>query len=329
MMDLRKLGLDGLTVSALGLGCMKLYDSSTDEIEPSKVIRYAIEHGINFLDTADVYAAGMHEKLLGKISAEGYRDKIILATKCGFAKSEKTSTSDLLVDASPKHIKEACDASLQRLGVEYIDLYYLHRASREVSIEDSVGALSDLVQAGKIRYIGLSEVTPKTLRLAHRVHPITALQSEYSLWQREPEKEILKTCRELGIGFVAFSPLGRGFLTGTIRDTSSLQPNDFRKKIPRFQEGNFQKNLILIDHLTDFAKKKNCTAAQLSLAWLLAQGEDIVPIPATRSVQRLQENIDSVSIKLTKEDLKEINQIIPIDAASGDRYTEYLQSQVI
>lgn len=328
-MEQRKLGKDGLVVSALGLGCMKLYDTSTDEIEPANVIRYAIEHGINFLDTADVYASGAHEKIIGKVLAEGYHDQVILASKCGFARNEKTSSQDLLVDASPKHIKESCDASLLRLGVDHIDLYYLHRASAEIPIEDSVGALSDLIQAGKVRYIGLSEVTPKTLRRAHQTHPITALQSEYSLWQREPEKEILKTCRELGIGFVAFSPLGRGFLTGTLRDTSSLQPSDFRKKMPRFEEGNFQKNLALVDQLADFAKKKNCTTAQLSLAWLLAQGKDIVPIPATRSISRLQENIDAAFIKLTSEDLEEIQQIFPIDAVSGERYTKHLQSQVI
>ena len=325
----RKLGTSGLEVSAIGLGCMKLYDSSADEIEPSKVIRYAIEHGVNFLDTADVYAGGEHEKLLGKVLSEGYRNQVTLATKCGFSKQAKGSAGELIVDASSHHIKEACDASLKRLGVEVIDLYYLHRADKNIPIEDSVGALSELITEGKIRHIGLSEVTPQTLQRAAKVHPITALQSEYSLWQREPEKEILATCKKLGIGFVPFSPLGRGFLTGAIRDTSSLNSNDFRKQIPRFQEENFQRNLNLVDKLAKFAKKKCCTPAQLALAWLLAQGGDIVPIPATRSIIRLQENMDSVHVGLSQEDLEEINQIIPVDAPAGDRYPEYLKAQVI
>lgn len=330
----RKLGNSELEVSAIGLGCMGMsmgYGTS-DDTASTKTLRYAIEEGINFLDTADVYGAGEvggfghNEILIGKVLAEGYRDKVVIASKCGFVprKDQSGGLSGIEINANPKHIKQACDESLKRLKLDYIDLYYLHRGDRNVPIEDSVGALSDLVKAGKVRYIGLSEVTDHTLNKAFKVHPITAVQSEYSLFHREPEKQVLPACRTLGVSFVPYSPLGRGFLSGKIRDVSSLEQNDFRRALPRFQDANFEKNLKIVDTLVALSNKKNCSPAQLALSWLLCQGNDIVPIPGTRSIDRLNENISATDISLTSKELEEINQLIPMEAVLGAQYPQYL-----
>ena len=285
------------------------------------MIHYAIEKGIIFLDTSDLYGDGHNEKLIGAALAGGLREKVVLATKCGFVGMGK-------VDGSAAHIKKACDASLKRLGVEVIDLYYLHRADKNVPIEESVGAFADLVKAGKIHHIGLSEVTAATLRRAAKVHPITALQSEYSLWERKPEIEILKTCRQLHIGFVPYSPLGRGFLSGKYRNTEKLAEHDFRRILPKFQGENLKHNLLIVDKLIEFAKHKQCTPAQLALAWLLAQGKDIVPIPGTRSIERLDENSGALNVHLSAVDLEEINQLIPSDAAIGKQYPDEFNFEV-
>ena len=332
----RKLGNSDLMVSALGLGCMGMsmgYGSS-DDASSMETLKFAIEHDINFLDTADIYGVGNkfwghNEILIGKVLAEGYRNKVVLATKCGFVQQkEGADIKGSGIDASPQYIKKACDESLKRLNIDVIDLYYLHRAEKTVPIEESVGALADLVKAGKVRYIGLSEVTETTLNKAAKVHPITALQSEYSLFHRKPEKGILATCRKLGASFVPYSPLGRGFLTGKVRDISTLEQGDFRRILPKYQDSNFQKNLSIVDTLVRLAKSKNCTPAQLALAWLLAQGEDIIPIPGTRSIERLKENIGAINLKLTDNDLKEINELIPIDAAAGEQYPEQFNLEV-
>jgi aryl-alcohol dehydrogenase-like predicted oxidoreductase len=318
----RKLGK--LEVSALGLGCMGMsmgYGKS-DDSQSIKTLHHAIDKGVTFLDTADVYGDGHNETLIGKALQHGLRDKVVLATKCGLVKLGS-------VDGSPTHIKKACDASLQRLGVEFVDLYYLHRADKNTPIEESMRALADLVKAGKIRHIGLSEVTTKTLRRAATVHAITALQSEYSLWHRKPEIEMLATCRELGIGFVPYSPLGRGFLTGKVRETASLEPDDFRRiYLPRFQDENLTHNLLIADHVVEFAERKKCTPAQLALAWLLAQGKDIVPIPGTRSMQRLDENLGALSVQLSAADLEEINHLIPMHAAAGAQYPDSFNLEI-
>lgn len=335
-MEKRKLGNSELMVSALGLGCMGMssgYGMSDDD-SSMKTLRYAIEQGINFIDTADQYGIGIkgwghNETLIGKVLAEGYRDKVILATKCGFvAPKEGSDITGVGLDATPEHIKKACDDSLKRLKVEVIDLYYLHRAQKHVPIEDSVGALSELVNAGKVRYIGLSEVTETTLTKAAKVHPITALQSEYSLFHRKPEKGIISVCRKLGISFVPYCPLGRGFLTGKYRDILSLQDGDYRRFLPRFIDDNYKQNIKIVDTIEQLAKHKNCTSAQLALAWLLAQGNDIIPIPGTRSIDRLNENLGSMNIKLTKAELEEINKLIPIDAVAGEQYPEQFNLEV-
>ena len=329
-MEKRKLGNSDLEVSAIGLGCMgmSMGYGATDDISSMKTLRYAIEHGINFLDTADMYGIagsggwGHNETLIGKVLAEGYRHKVIIATKCGFVqrKNADGGITGVEIDGTPQHIKSACDESLKRLNLEMIDLYYLHRGDRNVPIEDSVGALSELVKAGKVRHIGLSEVKEATLRKAAKVHPIAVLQSEYSLFHRKPEKAILPTCRTLGIGFVPYSPLGRGFLSGKIRDISVLDPNDFRRILPRYQDLNLEMNLKIVDTLVRLATKKNCTPAQLALAWLLFQGKDIIPIPGTRSIDRLNENIDALDLKLTTEEFEEMNRLIPVEAVVGEQY---------
>ena len=302
-MKKRTLGKLKLEVSALGLGCMGMslgYGSFNDK-QSIRVIQHAIEKGVTFLDTSDLYGNGHNEDLIKQALAGGLRDKVMIATKCGFVSLGK-------VDGSPAHIKKACDASLKRLGVDVIDLYYLHRADKSVPIEDSVGAFADLVKAGKIRHVGLSEVTVKTLKRAVAVHPITALQSEYSLWERKPENGILDACRELEIGFVPYCPLGRGFLSGRYRNTAELEQGDFRRILPKFNEQYLEHNIQLIDKLVLFSKEKNCTPAQLALAWLLAQNESIVPIPGTRSIERLNENLGALDIQLSTNELKEMNQ---------------------
>lgn len=300
---MQKRTLGTLEVSGLGLGCMgmSLGYGRFDDQQSIRVIRHAIENGITFLDTSDLYGDGHNEILIKQALKDGLREKIVLATKCGFVSLGK-------VDGSPQHIKKACDASLKRLGVDVIDLYYLHRADKSVPIEESVGAFSDLVTAGKIRYIGLSEVTVPTLKKAVTVHPITALQSEYSLWERKPEHNgILQACQELNIGFVPYSPLGRGFLSGHYRNTATLEDNDFRRLLPKFNGDCLEHNLKLIDKLNAFASDKHCTAAQLALAWLLAQHETIVPIPGTRSIERFNENIGALEVSLSPTELSTMN----------------------
>jgi aryl-alcohol dehydrogenase-like predicted oxidoreductase len=323
MIQNRTLGASNLKVSALGLGCMGMsmgYGQSNDQ-ESIYTLHHAIEKGITFLDTADVYGAGKNEELIRKALIGKNRDQLIIATKCGLVGIGK-------VDASPQYIKKACEQSLKRLGIECIDLYYLHRADKNVPIEDSVGAFKDLINEGKIRHIGLSEVTSPTLKRAAKIHAITALQSEYSLWERKPEDDILKTCDELNIGFVAYSPLGRGFLSGKYRNTNNFEEGDFRKMLPKYQDSNLKFNLQAIDKLIVFAKEKGCTAAQLSLAWLLAQRKHIVPIPGTRSVKRLDENVGALEINLSEAELEEINQLIPKNAIKGNQYPDEFNLEV-
>lgn len=323
-MQPRYLGKSKLKVSALGLGCMgmSLGYGKSDDKQSIKTIQHALESGITFLDTSDLYGDGHNEELI-KVALKGHalREKAVVATKCGFVGLG-------IVDASPAHIKKACDASLKRLGTDVIDLYYLHRADKNVPIEESVGALADLVKAGKVNYIGLSEVKAPTLRRANSVHPITALQSEYSLWERKPEVEILETCQELGIGFVPYSPLGRGFLSGKYKNTDVFEEGDFRKILPKFQAENLENNIKAVETLSKIADSKHCTPAQLALAWLLAQGEDFVPIPGTRSIERLNENIGAVDVMLSSTDIDEINALIPKEAISGEQYPQQFNFEV-
>lgn len=318
--------IQSLEVSALGLGCMSMSQAygKLDDAESIKTLHRALDLGITFIDTADMYGDGHNEALIGKAIA-GRRDNIVLATKCGFIIE---GNYQFRIDGSAAHIHAACDASLRRLNVDMIDLYYLHRADRNVPIEESVAALADLIKQGKIRAIGLSEVTPATLRRANKIHPITALQTEYSLWHRKPELEILPACRELGIGFVPYSPLGRGFLTGKINDVSTLDPNDFRRIAPKFQGDNFAQNLKIAETVRILARAKNCTPAQFALAWLLAQGEDIVPIPGTKKQKYLAENLGALDVVLTRAELQEIDQLFPRNAAAGEQYPEHLNFEV-
>ncbi|MHB1883220.1 MAG: aldo/keto reductase [Acidithiobacillus sp.] len=315
----RKLGSQGLEVSALGLGCMGMSEfySGRDEAEAVATIHRALELGVTFLDTADMYGPFTNEILVGKAIA-GRRDQVVLATKFANVRGEKGEFLGIRGDA--EYVRQACDASLKRLGVGHIDLYYQHRVDPNTPIEETVGAMAELVKAGKIRYLGLSEAAPETIRRAHAVHPISALQTEYSLWSREPEEEILPTVRELGIGYVAYSPLGRGFLTGQIRRIEDLAEDDYRRNAPRFQGENFQKNLDLVAEIEKMAREKGCTPAQLALAWLLAQGEDIVPIPGTTKRARLEENLGAMDVRITAEDRARINSILPPGAAAGTRY---------
>jgi len=320
-MEQRALGKQGLKVSALGLGCMGMSDfyGSGDEKESISVIHRALELGVNFFDTADMYGPFTNEKLLGKAIA-GRRDQVILATKFGNVRAEDGSF--LGISGKPDYVLKACDASLKRLGVDHIDLYYQHRVDTTVPIEDTVGAMAQLVKQGKVRYLGMSEAAPDTLRRAHKVHPISALQTEYSLWSRDPEDEVLPTVRELGIGFVPYSPLGRGFLTGRYRRLEDLEPNDWRRHNPRFQGDNFAKNLQLVDKINELAGRKQVKASQLALAWVLAQGKDLVPIPGTKHVKYLEENCAAADLRLSPEELREIDAIAPKGAAAGTRYPE-------
>lgn len=320
-MQQRNLGNQGLVVSALGLGCMGMSDfyGGRDDKESIATAHRALELGVTLLDTADMYGPFKNEELVGK-AIKDRRDRVILATKFG---NQRSPDGNFLgVNGKPEYVRSACDASLKRLGTDHIDLYYQHRVDRTVPIEDTVGAMAELVKAGKVRFLGLSEASPATIRRAHRVHPITALQTEYSLWSRDPEGEILPTVRELKIGFVAYSPLGRGFLTGRFTRPEDLPADDWRRNHPRFQGENFARNLELAARVQQLAKEKGCTPAQLALAWVLAQGADIVPIPGTKRRGYLEDNIGALDVRLTKAEAARIAEALPLGAAAGARYNE-------
>jgi aryl-alcohol dehydrogenase-like predicted oxidoreductase len=327
-MQIRPLGSQGLQASEIGLGCMGMsdfYGKRNDE-ESIGVIQRAFQLGVTFFDTADMYGPYTNEILVGK-AVKHFRGKITLATKFGIVR-DPVDTTKRRINGKPEYVRSAVEQSLKRLEVEVIDLYYLHRKDPDTPIEETVGAMADLVQQGKIRGIGLSEVNAGTLRKAHAVHPITALQSEYSLWTRDPEDGILQTCKDLGIAFVPYSPLGRGFLTGQIKKFEDFEPDDYRRFSPRFQGENFEKNIQLVHKIEEMASKKNCSAAQLALAWVLAQGDYIFPIPGTKHIKYLEENIGALNVKLTSHELQEIDAIIPKGAASGTRYPEAMMGSV-
>ena len=317
----RVLGKSGLRVSAIGLGCMgmsEFYDpKDMNDDESIRVIHRYLDAGGNFLDTADMYGSGRNEALVGKAIADR-RNRVVLATKFGNVRGPKGEFLGVRGDAA--YVKECCDVSLDRLGVDVIDLYYQHRVDPKTPIEETVGAMAELVKAGKVRYLGLSEASPATMRRAVKIHPIAALQSELSLWSREAQTEVMPTTRELGISFVAYSPLGRGFLTGQIKKFDDLAADDYRRNAPRFQGDNFQKNLDLVKKIEELAKSKGCTTSQLALAWVLAQGEDIIPIPGTKRAKYLDDNMGAVKVKLSAEELRQIDAILPAGAAAGDRY---------
>ncbi|MBW4601072.1 MAG: aldo/keto reductase [Calothrix sp. FI2-JRJ7] len=318
-MKTRKLGNQGLTVSELGLGCMGMSEfyGAASEQDSIDTIHRALDLGVTMLDTADMYGPFTNERLVGQ-AIKDYRDKVIVATKFGNIRSEDGGF--LGISGKPEYVRQACDASLQRLGIDVIDLYYQHRVDSTVPIEETIGAMAELVQQGKVRYLGMSEASSATIRRAHAVHPITALETEYSLWSREPEDDILVTTRKLGIGFVAYSPLGRGFLSGAIKSPEDFAPDDFRRISPRFQGENFYKNLELVEQVKKMASQKNVTPSQLALAWLLAQGDDIVPIPGTTRRKNLEENIAATEIVLTQDELAQIDAVAPLGVAAGERY---------
>lgn len=318
----RTLGRAGLTVSAEGLGCMGMSDfyGDTDDEESTKTIHRALDLGITFLDTSDMYGPFTNEKLVGN-AIKNRRDEVTVATKFGIVR-HPTDPTKREVRGAADYVRQACDASLQRLGVDTIDLYYVHRTDRNTPIEETIGAMADLVTEGKVRYLGLSEVAADTLRRANAVHPISALQSEWSLWSRDLEAEMVGVCRELGVGIVPYSPLGRGFLTGQIMSVDDFAPDDFRRVNPRFQGENFTKNLDLVDQVRKLAAEKGCTPGQLALAWVLAQGDDVAPIPGTKRVRYLDENAGAVAVTLTSGDLAKIDAVFPPDAAAGDRYAD-------
>jgi aryl-alcohol dehydrogenase-like predicted oxidoreductase len=318
----RRLGSQGLETSAIGLGCMGMSDfyGPSNEQQSIATIHRAIEMGITLLDTADIYGPHTNEELVGR-AIKGKRDKVLIATKFGSVRDPKTKAF-LGVNGKPEYVRQACEGSLKRLGIDTIDLYYQHRVDRNTPIEDTVGAMADLVREGKVRFIGLSEASANTVRRAHKVHPITAVQTEYSLWTRDPEDGLLEALRSLDIGFVAYSPLGRGFLTGQIKSVKDLADDDFRKHHPRFQGENFRKNLDLVARVEEIAEEHKCTPAQLALAWVLAQGDDIVPIPGTRHPERVEENLHSLDIVLSENDLRRIDAAAPKGATAGERYPE-------
>ncbi|GAA3933023.1 aldo/keto reductase [Hymenobacter algoricola] len=327
-METRTLGRSGPHVSALGLGCMGMSDfyGQPDDAESTRTLHRAFELGVTFFDTADMYGPYKNEELVGK-AFHDRRDKIVLATKFGILRDPADPTRRG-ISGRPEYVRQACEASLRRLGTDYIDLYYQHRVDPATPIEETVGAMAELVKEGKVRHLGLSEAAADTVRRACAVHPIAALQTEYSLWSREPEDEILPTIRELGVGFVPYSPLGRGFLTGQIQRFDDLAPDDYRRHTPRFQGENFQRNLDLVARIRDLAAQKGCTAGQLALAWVLAQGQDIVPIPGTKRVAYLEENLGALELRLSAAELRQIDEAAPVNAAAGPRYPAAMMNSV-